>query len=54
MFEFFERHGVPDKEHIADSTSDLVWQQESNAEQIYRLAGEHATLNHVLEAALRL
>ena len=39
MLDFFERRGVPDKEHIADSASDLVWQPESNAETIYRLAG---------------
>lgn len=42
VLDFFERHGVPDKQHIVDSASDLVWQRESNAENIYRLAGGSA------------
>lgn len=39
VLDFFERRGVPDKEHIVDCSSDLVWQPGSNAEIIYRRAG---------------
>ena len=52
VLDFFERRGVPDKEHIADSASDLVWQPESNAETIYRLAG--GSVNPKSEALLAM
>lgn len=35
VIDFFERKAAPDKEHITDSKSDLVWQKESNADVLY-------------------
>jgi len=42
IIDFFERKAVPDKEHIADSKSDLVWQKESNADVLYSKFGENS------------